>query len=130
MLLRGDAGAVWRLAWSSPDAGARTFALPAGDYEWVTYRLVDATWHLSVTGTPLGRVEVRAGATARIHAKDGVAVALEVRPMGGDVHAMVELAGPGGGGLSLYHDGRRVPLACGIFDDAGRALGVAPVSYG
>ncbi len=129
-LLRDGAGAVWRLAWTSPDAGARTFALPAGHYEWLTYRLVEATWHVSVTGSPLGQVEVRAGATAPIDAKDGVALALRGVPVGRGVQAAVELAGGVGGGLSLYHEGRRVALTCAVTDDAGRALGSAPVSYG
>lgn len=127
-MLRDGAGRAWRLAWSSAPGGR--FALPAGSYAWLTYRLVEGTWHLSATAAPLATVEVRAGESATIDAKDGIQLRLRGALRPGRVQVEVHIGGAVGGGLSIYRDGRRVPLTCAIVDEAGGTVGGAPLSYG
>lgn len=127
-LLRDATGTAWRLTWSDPPGG--TFAVPAGAYRWVTYRLVEGAWHLSATGE-LATLDVRPGAPASLEARDGVRLRLRgaSRPSG-NVQAQVGVRGPAGGGLSIYRDGRRVSLICAIVDESGGELGQAPMRYG
>lgn len=128
MLLRGGGGAVWRLAWTKD--GPRRFAVPAGDYAWMTYRLIETAWHVSATGTPLGRVAVRPGERAVVSVVDGIALRLRGDLGPRSVRGEVQLGAPEGGGLSIYRDGRRIPLTCEVVDAAGRSLGSGPVGYG
>lgn len=126
-LLRDAAGTAWRLSWSGPPG--RTFALPAGSYRWVTYRLVEGAWHLSVTGE-LATVDVRAGAAAALEARDGVRLRLRGAQRPGGVQAHVGIRGAAGGGLSLYRDGRRISLTCALVDERGDEVGQATLRYG
>lgn len=127
-LLRDEAGTVWRLLWSA--GTGRTFALPSGSYGWVTYRLVEDAWHISATGTPLAKVEVRAGVKATIDAKDGIKVHLRGASTVAGVQAEVHVSGMIGGGLSIYRDGRRIPLTCIVIDESGVEVGSAGLNYG
>jgi hypothetical protein len=126
-LLRDETGTVWRLPWSS--SPTRPFALPTGTYTWVTYRLIEEVWHVSVTGQ-LATIEVKAGRTAPLEVRDGIKIRLRGAPRPSGVQAEAGLSGPERGGLSLYRDGRRVALTCQIFDESGGELGSALLRYG
>jgi hypothetical protein len=95
----------------------------------VTYRLVEGPWHLSVTGQ-LGLIAIRAGAVTPLELRDGVKVNLRANALLGDVQAQVQVLGPRGGGLSIYRDGKRVPLTCKLVDRANAELGSAALRYG
>lgn len=126
-LLRDASGTVWRLPWTATPA--RTFALPTGTYTWVTYRLVEDVWHVSVTGQ-LATVEVKADGTAPLEAPDVIKIRLRGSVRLGGVQVDAGLSGAARGGMSLYRDGRRVALTCRVFDESGGELGSAPLRYG
>lgn len=126
-LLRDAADQVWRLSWSSASGG--TFAVPAGTYRWLTYRVLQDVWHISVTGQ-LASLEVQAGGTASIEPQDGIKLHLRAVSGPRGVQAQVHVGGIAGGGLSIYRDGRRTPLTCTLLDGSGAEVGSAPVEYG
>lgn len=118
----------WRLSWSTP--AGRTFALPIGSYGVVTYRLIEGAWHISATGPPVATLDVRADAPAALDVRDGIRIRLRGAQRPSGVQAHVALTGTTGGGLSIYHEGRRIPLTCAIVDETGGELGSASLRYG
>lgn len=127
-LLKDEHDGVWRLTWSAAPGGK--FAVPAGKYRWVTYRLVEGEWHVSASGE-LASVEVRGESTASIDARDGIKLMLRGgTARNGAVQAQTHLGGAVGGGLTLYRAGRRVGLTFKVLGEGGEELGSAPVRYG
>jgi hypothetical protein len=132
-LLRDPGGKVWRLSWEEPEAAGadRRRALPAGSYELVGYRLIRAdqagvAWHVSATG-PNGRaIEVAAGKEARLELNPTIRIGKRLQGK----RLAVEVRGEEKMGLSIYRDGRRVPIAFRLLDERGREVDSGKIEYG
>jgi hypothetical protein len=131
--LRGSDERVLRLSWEpeTKSADARR-ALPAGRYRVFGYRVVEkdahgATWHLSTTSDkPLSTIDVRAGEETALALARDVRITQAIRP--GQIGVGV-FAG-GGSGVSIYKDGRRIPLAYRLTDADGAELASGAIRYG
>lgn len=117
-----------RLRWPRSETAPR-FALPAGTYQWISYRLVEGTWHVSATGE-LGAIEVQAGHVRQLEVGDAVRLALRAVPRRDGLQFQVRVAGEREAGLSVYRDGRRISLNWSLVDGHGEELGTGPLRYG
>lgn len=119
---------MWRLRWAAD--GGRRFLLPRGTYRWAGYRLVDGEWHVSVSDRhgALGAIEV-GDDTRRIEVQPALQVRVMATPREGSVQVQVSIQGHDGG-LTIYRDGRRIPLTATLVDGDGREVGSAGLRYG
>ena len=110
----------------------RRRALPPGDYEVVSLRQTDRTragevWHTSATGAQLGRVVVEEGEVEPLEPDATIRVGKGLR--GGEQVAMT-ITHPSGAGLTIYKDGRRIPVAFRVVAADGEVLRHGPMNYG
>ncbi len=132
VLVKDADGLAWRLSWEGDDAEAdRRRALPPGTYSVTGYRLIDrsredALWHISVTGIRGWKLEVDAGETEEIEVDATVHMRAGMR----NGSASMSIVGMHGAGLSIYKDGRRIPISYKITDDEGEVLAKGPMNYG
>jgi len=128
--LRDERGLVRRVSWERDEADRRR-ALPAGTYELVGYRLLarDAAgvaWHVSAGGKTLRTLELAAGEETRLELDP--TIHLQRRLNGRAVEVAVQ--GEAQSGLSIYRDGKRIPLAYRVLDARGAVLAEGPITYG
>jgi len=132
VLVKGADGQPWRLSWEGDDSSAdRRRALPPGTYDVTGYRMIDrsredAEWHISVSGLRGWKLEVDAGETeqlkvdATVHMRAGMRRGM----------ASMSIVGMHGAGLSIYKDGRRIPINFRVIDSQGEVLAKGPMNYG
>lgn len=114
LFLKDAEGVPWRVSWERDVDGElaadRRRALPAGAYTVVGYRRIeregDALWHLSVTGQKIRTIDVDTGAVQPVEIDATVRIARGLR---GKMISMT-IQGEGRSGLSVYKDGRRIPV--------------------
>lgn len=140
LLLKDGEDRAWRVSWERvtgrpvPEAvfpEDRRRALPPGTYTIVGQRLVDRSkqgevWHTSATGHELGELQVEVGAELAVTLDPTVRIGK--RASGRRVAMSVQ--GPHASGLSLYKDGRRIPIRYRLTDARGRELAEGPMTYG
>lgn len=106
--------------------------MPTGTWGLIGYRVVrrdedGSTWHTSVTAhKPLAEVVVRSG--KRTEVKIDPAVGLGVKLVGGHVQAQVQ--GMKGNGLSIYKDGKRIPLGFRLLAKGDEVVAEGKIEYG
>lgn len=136
LVLKGRAGELYRLSWErvggQPVERDRRRALPAGEYEILSLRQVDRTragevWHTSATGRQLGRLVVEDGETESIEVDATIRIGRGLRA--GKQVAMT-VTHPTGAGLTIYKDGRRIPVAYRLVAADGEVLRHGPMNYG
>ncbi len=135
VLARGDR--LFTLVWSSKDtAKTRRRALPAGEYRVRTTRIEGqkdgAWWFLSSTG-PAGegrKVRVTKRDATKFSIADTVVFEAIVRQHRGKMMLGFSIAGTDGRGLSVYRDGKRVPVAYKILGKKGKTLAQGTMNYG
>ena len=124
-----------RLAWEAR-AGAqrdpvKQRTLPAGEYPLINYRIVDRSrpgevWHLSGSGMKLRKIEVPASGELRIE----VAPKLSVKQRFDGTSAGFEIRGVDAAGVSVYKNGKRIPMSYRILGDSGEEFAHGKMSYG
>jgi hypothetical protein len=131
--LRGSDERLVRVSWEPEAKGADARrALPAGRYRVFGYRVVEkdadgATWHLSTTSDkPLWTLAVRAGEETALALARDVRITQTIRP----AQIGVGVFAGGGSGLTLYKEGRRIPLAYRLTDADGAELASGAIRYG
>lgn len=128
-LMRGPDGRLLRLSWDEP-TGERRRALPAGRYELLGYRLVaesaGATWHVSASGMKNVTLDFAPGGTHVLSIDPTVRLEERVQSDG----LQVAVLGHERAGLSLYKDGKRVPMRYRRVDHAGQVQSEGKVDYG
>ena len=135
VLLQGQDGELLRLSWEQREGAAastdRRRALPVGSYRIRGVRIVDRSregevWHTSASGHRLGHLEVEAGQLQALELDPTVQLSKSLRRG----RAAMSINRPGGAGLSIYKDGRRVPIGYRLVDAAGRAVASGRMRYG
>lgn len=139
LILRGPRGVVVRLSWEAEAAdGAESSderrALPAGSYDLVGYRILErgedgSLWHVSASapkGKPIRVLEVEAGATSSVDV-DGT---VHVKRRLGASQIGMGIQGEGEAGLSIYKDGKRIPIRFELRDHAGGVVAEGRMRYG
>ena len=132
LLVKDADGQDWRLSWEGDESGAdRRRALPQGSYDVTGYRLIDRSredelWHISATGVRHWRLEVDAGETEEVEIDATVHMRSGMRGK----RATMSIVGMHGAGLSIYKDGRRIPINFRVTDSQGEVLAKGPMNYG
>ena len=132
VLVEDEYGQAWRLSWEGDESDAdRRRALPPGSYNVTGYRLIDrsredAVWHISVSGVHHWKLEVDAGETEEIEVDATVHMRAGMRRE----RASMSIVGMHGAGLSIYKDGRRIPISFRVTDSGGEVLAKGPMNYG
>lgn len=131
LYLVDETGQSFRLSWTGQEDGdARALALPAGEYVLKTYRIVrdrgDERWHVSATKESIQEVEVRAGENTVVEIDDSIRVSSKLA-IG---QAQMMIAGEHGAGLSIYRDGKRIPIEFRVVDEKGALLASGHMRYG
>jgi len=135
LLLADDEGRFFRLSWGELDkeAGGREDkrrALPAGKYVLAGYRIVErdadkAEWHVSATARKIRSVRVEAGVVQRIEIDATIRIGKRLK---GKKIAM-QIRGQRAG-LSIYKQGRRIPIGYRLNGAGGDVLVSGAMRYG
>lgn len=116
------------MSWARADA-ERKRAVPAATYRLFGYRIVKGDWMISTTGGR-GEVELRRGADRALDVSSTVHVNLKARRQRGQVRVQFGITNGQHMGLSIYKEGKRVPLTYTLLDDAGNELASGSMQYG
>lgn len=120
-----------RLSWEEGEDPGGPRALPEGRYTLVGYRILadDAAgkpWHVSATGASIRKIVIESGANESLDIDESIRI--ESRVHAGRIQ--VAIRGEHGAGLSIYKEGRRIPLGYRLLDAAGAELGSGSIEYG
>lgn len=137
VLLRAEDGSAVRISWEddlpSKDAAStdQRRALPAGRYTLVGYRVIarDArgkTWHVSASAVKGVTFDVQAGRANTLEIDPTIQIVERAQPDG----LGVSVQGVNGAGLSIYKEGKRIPIGIRRLDAEGRTLAEGKISYG
>ena len=131
ILQRGDR--VFALVWSLNDKDRRR-ALPAGEYLLRTTRLErekdGAWWFLSSTGPAKQPVHVTKRPITKLSIDDTVQFRGMVKRRGDKLQLGFSITGADKRGLSVYRDGKRVPVSYKVLDSKGKLLTKGRMNYG
>jgi hypothetical protein len=149
VFLRGGHHVVYRFSWKAGD-NDRCRALPEVTYQVTGYRVArvakDGTsWRVSTTSPGYRKVAVKAGEATALAIDPTVGFEVESRVEGGKIRGSAapwgeRLAVRDGAdlrvgherriGLTIYRDGKRIPLAFGVLDKEGKVLETGGLAYG
>lgn len=134
-VLRAEDGKLVRLSWEDEEPESanpeRRRALAPGSYALAGYRLLqrDAegkSWHVSASAVKGVSLDVQAGSESRLEIEPAIRIAQRTQPR----ELNVSVQGMQGAGLSIYKEGKRIPLAFRRLDGEGRVLGEGKIQYG
>ena len=135
LLLRNADLKILRLAWEARGDEARNWAkartLPAGEYTLVGYRIVDRSragevWFVAASGTKLRKIEVPASGELRID----IPSTLSVKQRFDGASAGMEIRGADKAGVSIYKNGKRIPIGYRVLAPDGKELASGKMNYG
>jgi hypothetical protein len=135
LLLRDSSKHFFRLAWEARKDEARSAAkartIPAGEYALVGYRIVDRSregevWFVAGSGAKLRTIEVPASGELRIE----VGTALSVNRRFDGKSAGMEIRGADEAGVSIYKNGKRIPIGYRVLGKSGEELARGKMNYG
>ena len=135
LFLRNEADEVVRLSWNEEDGGEAddepsARALPAGEYRLVSYRILrdDGTdrWHISSTGAAIKKFRIDEGADYAFELDETIQISS--RLSGGRAQMMI--SGENRAGLSIYKNGRRIPIGYRVWGSGGEELTSGDMNYG
>ena len=136
VLLRAEDGGAVRLSWedelTAENASTdRRRELAAGRYTLVGYRLIarderKRSWHVSASALKGVTIDVLAGRENRLEIEPTIQIVERVQSDG----LGVSVQGVSGAGLSIYKEGKRIPLGFRRLDGKGRVLAEGKINYG
>lgn len=134
LLLKNAHGQFFRLSWEKKTENRRR-ALPPGSYSLMGYRIVrrDAKgdeWFVSVTARGTQRVTVHAGHEQQVKVSENVTVQCRAKPGGEGVEVQMMIMDAQHSGLSIYHNGKRIPIRYNITDAQGKEVASGTMNYG
>lgn len=145
LVLKNESGEYFRLEWPRTDRAAskktdRPVAvvrrpLPPGKYTMTNYRVArrdkdGREWFISATGKNIRQIEVVAGQTQRLDLKLEIGMNCRAKPTASGVDVQAMIMGEHHAGLTIYRDGKRMPMEFVIVDSDGKELASGPMSYG
>ncbi|MBL4845241.1 MAG: hypothetical protein JKY65_06935 [Planctomycetes bacterium] len=125
-LKRGDQ--VYRLTYNSKDSG-RGRHLPPGEYTLFGYRIVNGNWHTSATGGH-SKVLIRKGKTTKLKLNSAIRIQVRAQRKGQGVSLRMGIGGDKVNGLSIYRDGKRVPIEYRLQLDGNSPPATGTMNYG
>ncbi len=131
VFLRDEEKQIQRLVWDEPsDAAASRRSLPPGRYDLVGYRIVqkqgDDTWHVSVSGKSIRSLNLKADRENKLRIKETIRIAKRL----GKKRVGMAVWGEDKAGLSIYKNGKRIPMSYRTLDESGATLDAGPMEYG
>jgi hypothetical protein len=134
LLLKNAQGQFFRLSWEKKTENRRR-ALPPGDYHLMGYRIVrrDAKgdeWFISVTARGTQRVTVRAGQEQPVEVSETITVQCRAKPGGAGVEVQMMIMDKNQSGLSIYRNGKRIPMRYTVTDAQGKEVASGMMNYG
>jgi hypothetical protein len=132
LILRRADGRLFRLSWQEDGvADDPRRALPPGKYALVGYRLLaddsqERTWHVSVSAPKIRELELESGKSLRVEIDPAIRIAQRV-------HAgrlQVSIQGEREAGLSIYKEGRRIPIGYEVRGPGGGVESAGKIRYG
>ncbi len=131
IFLTSEHGESYRLSWDphgKQEPGTRT--LPEGVYTLRTYRIVmqheDETWHTSVTSHKIRTVEVENGSNTKLLIDPTIQIGSRMRGKRGTM----SFQGMNKAGLTIYKEGKRIPVGYRVLDASGAELAKGSMRYG
>lgn len=132
VVVAGPKGDV-TLVWTSADKD-RTRMLPPGDYKVRTTRVVreqkGVHWFTSSTAQPGRALKLKAGGKLGIEIDPSVHFVCHVKRRGDRLQLGFGVKGSDGRGLSVYRDGKRVPVTYKVLSKKGKVLASGTMNYG
>ena len=129
VLQRGDR--LLTLHWPKDDKDLRR-RLPAGEYLLRTTRLErekgGVPWFLSSTGPAKRKLHLKKG--TKLSIDDSVMFRSSARRRGGKLQLGFGITTKDKRGLSIYRDGKRVPVTYRVLDKKGKVLAQGTMNYG
>lgn len=109
--------------------------LPPGKYTLTNYRIArrghdGRDWFISATGKNIRQLEVTAGQEQRVELRAEIGMNCRTRPTSQGVDVQVTIMGEHHAGLTIYRDGKRIPLEFVVTDADGKELASGPLKYG
>jgi hypothetical protein len=136
VLLRAQDGRLLRLSWDEEprppeDRQDRRRSLPAGKYALVGYRLIErddsgTIWHLSASAPSIRSIELRADQPNEL----AIDATIHVAGRLGTEQLGIAVQGEKRSGLSIYRDGKRIPIGYELLGPDGETLGQGKITYG
>ncbi|MFT7667537.1 MAG: hypothetical protein ACI8X5_000216 [Planctomycetota bacterium] len=133
VVLKNSGGKLYRLLWNEVAATSkdRRRGVPAGDYTMVGYRLnkrdnEGKRWDLSATHAKLRKITVEAGVQLELDISETITIKHRLSP------GIVDLAvgGVAPAGLTIYREGKRIPIQFELLDETGKVHTKGRFNYG
>lgn len=121
----------FRLSWEGPTSAAAGRSIPEGSYEVSGYRIgatddLGVEWFLAATQPFMREIEVIEGETLHVEIDPRVHLALDST----ETRANVKVHGDDDAGMTIYRDGRRLPLDVRVATPDGTTVTQASFEYG
>ena len=135
--MQNSAGKLVRLSWAPAGEDSKKLrALPPGTYTVKGYRLMQQdergnAWHISTTSPAgIGSFTLRPGSTYHL----AIAPTIHIHAKGalrkGSRIVQASITGEKHAGLSIYREGKRIPMGYTISDQSGNQLEKGAMKYG
>ncbi len=142
LLLKNEHGQFFRLAWEKGDlvssdnaAQDRRRALPPAVYTLTGYRIVrrddkGSVWFVSATAQAIRRLTVSAGEEQKVSVDETILMQCKALPGDGNVTIQMMIQGEHHSGLTIYRDGKRIPMQYRMTDAQGKDITSGTMNYG
>jgi hypothetical protein len=125
----------YRLIWDAEEAKDRRRALPAGDYVLTGYTITSRDkhgkeWHIAASAKMIAKLKVEAGATQPFKLDETIHIHFQSRVARRKLIVSVGVHGEHHSGLSIYKEGKRIPLDWQLTDASQKTLADGKLQYG
>lgn len=133
ILVANDAGKVFRLSWEVEKSSNRF--LKAGNYTVRGYRIIKKdqngkVWHISTMGPEIKSFIVSDGKETRLDINSEIVLNSGLMAKKGAVQVTMEITGENRSGLSIYANGKRIPIGYELLDSQGKLKVSGSMTYG
>lgn len=135
VLLKDVDGKFHRLVWADAAEKDRRRALRPGVYAITGYTVTRADsngkdWHVAGTGRMIGKLKVETGTTQAVKLADAIHLKLQAKRSGDTLLITADVQGEHHCGLSIYRDGKRIPLDWRVTGGNQQILASGTIEYG
>ena len=123
-----------RLSWDKKGQAGETRALAPGTYTVVGYRAVkksdDGTeWMITATSIDFATLVVKSGEIATVPVPKKILQSGRLARHGSNTNVNMALT-YGRGGVTIYQNGKRIPMPFRVVDASGKTVGSGTIDYG